>query len=83
MGPSGERGEAGPAGAKGDPGAAGLQVRQVRQECADGEDCAVTCNDGEIALNAVCPGGPATLRSLRLVTCGTANAAPMTAFCGH
>jgi hypothetical protein len=80
----GERGEAGVAGAKGEPGAPGLQIRQVRQDCANGADCAVNCNDSEIALTAVCPGGTAAaLQSLRLVSCGAANAAPMIALCAH
>jgi hypothetical protein len=82
-GPPGERGEPGVVGAKGDSGVPGLQIRQVRQDCADGQDCAVTCEDGEMALNAVCPGGPAMLRSLRLVTCGSGNGTPMTAFCAR
>jgi len=60
-----------------------LQIRQVRRDCTAGTDCAVTCNDGEIALNAVCPGGTAALRSATLVSCGPGNAAPMTAYCAH
>ena len=68
---------------KGEPGAAGVQIRQVRQDCTNGTDCEVTCNDGEIALNAVCPGGTAALRSQRLISCGAANAAPMIALCAH
>ena len=82
-GAPGTAGVAGAAGAKGEPGAAGLQIRQVRQDCTNGTDCEITCNDGEIALNAVCASGAATLRSQRLISCGTANAAPMTALCAH
>jgi hypothetical protein len=60
-----------------------LQVRQVRQDCTSGSDCTIACADGEIALNAVCPAGPAALRDERQITCGSANAAPMIAFCAH
>jgi hypothetical protein len=70
-------------GPKGDAGAPGLQVRLVRQDCTNGGDCTVACEDGEIALNAVCPAGPAALKSERLISCGSANAAPMIAFCAH
>jgi hypothetical protein len=84
QGEKGVPGESGVAGAKGEPGAPGLQIRQVRQDCTSGTDCAVTCNDGEIALTAVCPGGTAAaLHSLHLVSCGAANAAPMIALCAH
>lgn len=82
-GPAGDRGEAGPVGPKGAPGAPALQVRQVRQDCTNGSDCLVACADGEIALNAVCAGGPAVLKDERQITCGAANATPMIAFCAH
>jgi hypothetical protein len=62
---------------------AGLQVRQVRQDCANGSDCTITCDDGEIALNAVCAAGPAVLKSERLISCGSDNATPMIGFCAH
>jgi hypothetical protein len=62
---------------------AALQVRQVRQDCTNGSDCAITCQDGEIAINAVCAGGPAALKSERLISCGSANGTPMIAFCAH
>jgi hypothetical protein len=55
----------------------------VRQDCANGSDCTITCGDGEIALNAVCAAGPAVLKSERLVSCGSDNAAPMIGFCAH
>jgi hypothetical protein len=58
-------------------------VRQVRQDCANGSDCTVACDDGEIALNAVCAVGPAALKSERLISCGSDNAAPMIAFCAR
>jgi hypothetical protein len=82
-GPQGDRGEPGVVGAKGEPGTPGLQVRRVRQDCTDGHDCTVTCDDGEIALNAVCPAGPAMLKDERLVSCGSGNPAPMVAYCGR
>ena len=72
------------AGTNGEPSAPGMQIRQVRQDCTNGTDCAVTCNDGEIALNAMCPGGTAAaLESVRLISCGASNAAPMIALCVH
>ncbi len=80
------QGEKGPVGERGAPGAAGapgLQIGQVRQDCTNGSNCTVTCNAGEIALNAVCPGGTPALRSPTLVSCGSANAAPMIALCAH
>jgi hypothetical protein len=55
----------------------------VRQDCTDGQDCAVSCADNEVALNAVCAAGPASLRSARLVSCGSGNPRPMIAFCVH
>lgn len=82
-GQTGERGEAGSAGPKGEPGAPALQIRQVRHGCTSGSDCAVACADGEIAPNAVCATGPATLRDEGEISCGSANAAPMIAFCSH
>lgn len=89
-GPAGPRGPQGEKGAQGERGALsvanapGLQIRQVRQDCTNGTDCAVNCNDGEIALNAMCPGGTAAaLESLRLISCGTAKAAPMVALCAR
>ena len=83
QGPQGERGEAGAVGDKGEPGIAGLQLRQVRQECAKDRDCTVTCGDGEVALNAVCPAGAPQLRTERMISCGSGNPAPMTAFCAR
>jgi hypothetical protein len=56
---------------------------QVRQDCTNGNDCTIACADGEIALNAVCPAGPAVLKDERQITCGPANAAPMIALCAH
>lgn len=78
QGPKGDAGVAGPAGPKGSPG---LALRQVSQACDNGKDCAVTCNDGEVALNAYCPGGAAKLTSVRAVSCGTGNDKAMVAFC--
>ena len=78
QGPKGDAGVAGPAGPKGDPGFA---LRQVSQACTNGKDCAVTCNDGEVALNAFCPGGAAKLTSARAVSCGSTNDKAMVAYC--
>lgn len=80
-GPQGPKGDAGVAGPAGDKGTPGLALRQVSQACDNGKDCAVTCNDGEVALNAFCPGGAAKLISERAVSCGTANDKAMVAFC--
>jgi hypothetical protein len=77
----GDVGSKGDAGSKGEPGAPGLHIRQVRQDCTGGQTCAVTCDDGEIALNAVCAAGAARLQSERVIACGSDNAAPMVAFC--
>ena len=88
-GDAGLKGDAGPAGPKGDTGPKGeaatasLRVRQVRQDCTSGQNCTVTCDDGEIALNAVCAAGAARLQSDRLISCGADNAAPMIAFCAR
>jgi hypothetical protein len=89
LGPKGDTGAKGDAGAtgsvgpRGEPGAAGPRIRQVRQDCTSGQPCSVTCDDGEIALNAVCAAGAARLQSERQISCGTDNAAPMTAFCAR
>jgi hypothetical protein len=52
----------------------------VRQDWTSGLPYAVTCDDDEIALNAVCAAGVARLQSERLISCGADNAAPMVAF---
>jgi hypothetical protein len=79
QGAAGPPGAAGPQGPKGDPG---TQLRQVRQDCAEDRDCAVTCADDEIAINAFCPKrAPAVMTSLRDISCGTANQAAMVAIC--
>jgi hypothetical protein len=75
----GPPGVAGPPGPKGDPGA---QIREVRQNCSADRDCAVTCADDEIALNAFCPKrAPAILTNLHEISCGTANQTVMVAIC--
>jgi len=91
-GPNGATGPAGPQGLPGLPGVAGspgpkgdpgTQIRQVRRDCAEDRECAVACADDEIAINAFCPKrAPAILTSLREISCGTANQAPMVAICG-
>ncbi len=79
LGVAGPPGAPGPQGSKGDPG---TQLRQVRQDCAEDRDCAVTCADDEIAINAFCPKrAPAVMTSLHAISCGTANQAPMVAIC--
>jgi hypothetical protein len=43
----------------------------------------VSGSDGEIALNAVCPDGPARLQGERLISCGSTSAKAMIAFCAR
>jgi hypothetical protein len=79
QGAAGAPGIAGPRGPKGDPG---TQIRQVRQDCAEDRECAVTCADDEVALNAFCPKrAPAVMTSLHEISCGIANQAAMVAIC--
>jgi hypothetical protein len=84
-GPQGAQGLAGllgPMGPLGPKGDAGAQIRQVRQDCTQERECAVTCGDDEIAINAFCPKrAPAMMTSLREISCGTANQAAMVAIC--
>jgi collagen triple helix repeat protein len=82
QGPAGPRGEAGPPGPRGEAGVAGLEIRRVRQACSAGQICAVTCDQNETALNAVCPKqAPATLTGDRSVSCGIGNSDAMVAYC--
>lgn len=82
QGPAGSRGEAGPPGPRGEAGIAGLEIRRVRQACSAGQICAVTCDQNETALNAVCPKqAPATLTGDRSVSCGIGNSDAMVAYC--
>ena len=82
QGPAGPRGAAGPPGARGEAGVAGLEIRRVRQACSAGQICAVTCDQNETALNAVCPKqAPATLTGDRGVSCGIGNSDAMVAYC--
>ena len=82
QGPAGPRGEAGPPGPRGEAGVAGLEIRRVRQACSAGQICAVTCDQNETALNAVCPKqAPATLTGDRGVSCGIGNSDTMVAYC--
>jgi Collagen triple helix repeat (20 copies) len=79
QGPAGPRGEAGPPGPRGE---AALEIRRVRQACSAGQICAVTCDQNETALNAVCPKqAPATLTGDRSVSCGIGNSDAMVAYC--
>jgi Collagen triple helix repeat (20 copies) len=80
-GPAGPRGETGPPGPRGE-GPPGPQIRRVRQACSAGQICGVTCDQNEIALNALCPKqAPATLTSERSVSCGIGNSDAMVAYC--
>ena len=82
QGPAGPRGEAGPPGPRGEAGGSGLQIRHVRQACSAGQICAVTCDQNETALNAICPKqAPATLTGDRNVSCGIGNSDAMVAYC--
>jgi Collagen triple helix repeat (20 copies) len=82
QGPAGPRGEAGPPGPRGEAGGAGLEIRRVRQTCSAGQICAVTCDQNETAVNAVCPKqAPATLTGDRSVSCGIGNSDAMVAYC--
>jgi hypothetical protein len=75
-------GPAGPQGPKGDADTTAMRIRQVRQDCSADRECAVTCAEEEIAINAFCPKkAAAILSSLREISCGDANTAPMVAFC--
>jgi hypothetical protein len=54
----------------------------VRQDCAEDRECAASCGDDEVAINAFCPKrAPAIMTSLREISCGTANQAAMVALC--
>ena len=55
-------------------------IRVVRQPCETGQECRVVCREREIALNAYCPDGRATLISEQAVSCGTA-ARDIVAYC--
>lgn len=87
MGPAGLRGpqgEPGPVGPKGEAATAMSQVRRVSQACSDNQDCVVTCDGGEFAINAFCPKkSPATLTGEREVSCGTGNQGTMTGYCAR
>jgi Collagen triple helix repeat (20 copies) len=81
-GPPGPPGPAGLQGPKGDPDSSATRIRQVRQDCAEDRECAVSCGDDEVAINAFCPKrAPAIMTSLREISCGTANQAAMVALC--
>jgi hypothetical protein len=83
QGAAGARGDAGPPGPRGETGGGGgSPIRRVRQACSAGQICAVTCDQNEIALNAICPKqAPATLTGDRNVSCGIGNSDGMVAYC--
>jgi hypothetical protein len=59
-------------------------VRRVSQSCAPDTDCAVTCNQGEVAINALCPKrAAATLTGETAVSCGTGNEGTMIGYCAR
>jgi hypothetical protein len=80
QGPKGERGEGGLVGAKGEPG---YSLRPISRECRESEVCALTCQEGEVALAAVCPGGSAALTDARTIQCSNRPTATVTAFCAR
>jgi hypothetical protein len=60
------------------------QIRRVSQACASDNDCVVTCNDGEVAINAFCPKKtPAMLTGERDVSCGAGNQGNMIGYCAR
>ena len=60
------------------------QIRRVSQACASDNDCVVTCNDGEVAINAFCPKKTtATLTGERDVSCGAGNQGNMIGYCAR
>ena len=60
------------------------QVRRVNRTCAADQDCGVSCQSGEAAINALCPRkAPATLTGETDVSCGTGNVGTMTAYCAR
>ncbi|MDQ2084300.1 collagen-like protein [Xanthobacteraceae bacterium Astr-EGSB] len=79
-GPKGDRGEGGLVGAKGEPG---FSLRPITRECVEGEVCALACQEGEVALAAVCPGGSAALTDARTIQCSNRPTATVTAFCAR
>ena len=83
-GPAGPRGEPGSVGPKGETAAAMSLVRRVIQACADNQDCVVTCDGSEFAINAYCPKkSAATLTGEREVSCGTGNQGAMIGYCAR
>ncbi len=99
QGPKGERGEAGPPGPQGlqglrgetgaagraaEPSAAPMQVRRVSRTCAADQECTVSCESREAAINALCPKkAAATLTGETEVSCGTGNEGAMIAYCAR
>jgi hypothetical protein len=82
-GPRGETGAIGPRGEGGLVGAPGVALRTITKDCKEGEACSLTCQDNEVALAAVCPGGSAALDNPRTITCSNRPAATVTAFCAR
>jgi hypothetical protein len=60
------------------------QIRRVNQTCGTDEACTVTCNEGETAINAVCPNkSPAALTGESGISCGTGNQGKMIGYCAR
>jgi hypothetical protein len=59
-------------------------VRRVSRACSADQTCSVICNDGEFAINALCPKRTtATLTAETEVSCGSGNEGTMVAYCAR
>jgi len=90
VGPPGPQGVAGPLGLpgpqgpKGDADSSAIHIRRVQQDCTEDHECAVTCGDDEVVVNAFCPKRAlAVMTNLREISCGTDNQAAMVALCAR
>jgi hypothetical protein len=73
-------------GLRGETGAtdAMTQVRRVSRACVADQECTVSCESREAAINALCPKKTtATLTSETVVSCGTGNEGTMIAYCAR
>jgi hypothetical protein len=54
----------------------------VRNDCVANQECKISCDANEMAINAFCPYRvPPIFRSAREVSCGYGNRAAMVAIC--
>jgi hypothetical protein len=61
-----------------------MQVRRVSQPCTADKSCVVTCDQGEVAINAFCPKKePAAITGEREVFCGPGNDGAMIGYCAR